>query len=277
MCSSDLDAIKEFYKDEKNNNSAFTYLKPGWEQNEDEEEIKKVSVLLQKLDITLNEYKQIQDDLKILSTQNNLYKDTDKLKKSFMPLAEVINRIEQIIQGFTEIKSTPYTQSVLLFLKGAPESQTSGVRGVIKAQWNTLTKNIINSYGTDYDEPVGTLIECLSKEKIFEKNYKLKANRAMDALKEKLTAAKNVLQLNALLNVNSLQEEYDDAHKDIDNKTDITDSSKSRGYTRFINRRKITGDGEVATEKADSFNTEKYEREKSLAGFYCQFWLDITP
>ena len=35
------DAIKEFYKDEKNNNSAFTYLKPGWEQNADEEEIKK--------------------------------------------------------------------------------------------------------------------------------------------------------------------------------------------------------------------------------------------
>ena len=68
----------------------------------------------------------------------------------------------------------------------------------------------------------------------------------------------------------SLQEEYEEALKDISKKEDITGSSKSRSYTRFIKRIKVTENGEVAIEKADSFNYEKYEKEKSLAGYYCQ-------
>lgn len=68
----------------------------------------------------------------------------------------------------------------------------------------------------------------------------------------------------------SLEEEYKNALNDINKKSDISGSSKSKGYTRFIKRIKTTKDGEVATEKADSFNCEKYEKEKALAGFYCQ-------
>ena len=68
----------------------------------------------------------------------------------------------------------------------------------------------------------------------------------------------------------SLREEREAAMNDIAKKSDMSGSSKSRGYARFVNRRKATADGEVATEKADSFDHEKYNKELALAGFYCQ-------
>lgn len=142
-----------------------------------------------------------------------------------------------------------------------------------KSRWVICESKIYNDETKKEENKIKKLIksndESKSLKNLTEEDFKIPKSEGYKKISysQRLVVSFNLKYYYKQLN--ELEKDKEKALNATENNYDIVGKS-TKDYRRFITSKRITKEGEVAEEIANSFIEEKYQFEKSLCGLYCQ-------